>query len=225
MNLATFQNVCFRAYSALEVSRLWAISIDNDIGIDIDINVIVSFESALVALCTTSELPAGDPSCCIPNGNAAPIILLAYYYYLQSGLQSVLNTAARLIYRLPFHDNIIDVLSSVWQRIKWKVAVSSYEVMATCPCCWCARSASTSFYWQWPPCSANFQTFICQWQRLLSCCATYLEQSAWRPCRMSSFRRILKIFLYRPFLTTTFWVYFMYFLMLWHISVKIAFAI
>jgi len=49
-------------------------------------------------------------------------------WHLQQQLQSVLNAAARLIYRLGFHNHITDNLTSLhWlrvpERVKYKVAV------------------------------------------------------------------------------------------------------
>jgi len=77
--------------------------------------------------------------------------------YLQRRLQSVLNAAARLIYRPSFRDHITDALVSLhWlrvpERIKYKVAVLTYKALhntapryprATCPCCWHTQSGHT----------------------------------------------------------------------------------
>ena len=54
--------------------------------------------------------------------------------YLICQLQSVLNAAARLIYRLRSHDHITDALSSLhWLRvpklIQYKLAVLTYKVL------------------------------------------------------------------------------------------------
>ena len=64
-------------------------------------------------------------------GNFVPVGLPAY---LQRRLQSVLNAAARLVFRLCRHDHVSDALATLhWlrlpQRVDFKVAVMAFRVL------------------------------------------------------------------------------------------------
>jgi len=116
-------------------------------------------------------------------------VLVGLPAYLTRRLQSVLNAAARLIYRLMTRDHITDALISLhWlrvpERIQYKLAVLVYKVLhgdtsrSTDPCRRLAWSTNTPFYQCQPPRGTIRQTVNSRQPSLCSCGSTHLEFTA-----------------------------------------------
>jgi len=122
----------------------------------------------------------------------------------QTGLcQSVLNAAARLIYRLKTSDHITDALISLhWLpvpgRIQCKLAVLAYKVLHGDAPCYLGPLTNTPFHQCQPPRGTTRQTVN---SRQLSLCgygSTHQQYSSnWRRCGKLTVRRLLKRFLFK----------------------------
>jgi len=120
-------------------------------------------------------------------------VLVGLPVYLMRQLQSVLNAAARLIFRLKTSDHITDALVSLhWlrapERIQYKLAVMAFKVLqgrapsylgrATRPRRRCVWSSSTPLCRHEPYLGAACHVYY-RWQSsLLSRCPTNLELSS-----------------------------------------------
>jgi len=126
-------------------------------------------------LCAASHVPVPGDTLVLSRLDYRNAVLVGLPAYLVRHLQSVLNVAARLIYRMRSADHISDALACLhWlriqKRIDYKVAVLTYKVLhesvpqylgsgTTRSCCRSARMTDITLWWHQSFDGAIYQTF------------------------------------------------------------------